>query len=231
MIGTGTTRRDLAIQVAFSVIVAALIGLVVWVIAKPKPIALPPAVVVAVDSERVGRARADSTVRALRDSAARLEAAKVAAVRRSDSLQRHADALSRHADALAARASILSDPSAKADAWRLAYEARTAERDTLLSALAADRVALAAAEVKADRLEAALSVSEVARSRADSVLDAVVKSASVSCSVPGTFGKVGCPSRKAAFIAGAVAAVVVIRTAPNIKNAISRLPVPRLSLR
>lgn len=203
-------RRIQVLSIAIAGVIGAAVVWAVWVATRPKvPIALPPAVVTAVDSERADRPRVDSMLKALEATARELGRVQEASARRSESIQRAADVVARHADALARSAASDSNPSAAADAWRLAYEARTAERDSLLSALEADRVALAAADERSARLEAAVRVSETARARADSVVDAVVQSVNrQTCRVPLTFGRIGCPSRRsAALVAGGIGLV------------------------
>jgi hypothetical protein len=199
------------------------IALALWSRGRVDPV--PPPVRAAVQAERADRARDSAQL-----VAATLEAEAAArrqeeATARARSAEERARVASDRADALARRAELAESAQDSARYYRLAYEARTAERDTLLDALAAKDTALDAADDRIAAITRGAVIANSARIRADSVLDAVVASV-VVCTVPGTFGRVRCPSRRTALVVGLVAGVAIPPTVRAIRDGRLRLSLP-----
>jgi hypothetical protein len=195
------TRRLGFLIVAGTLAVLVVAGVVLWRRGRVDP--LPPAVRTAVTNEKADRARVDSQLVAATLEAQAAQRRQDAANARAKAAERRARAIGLQADSLAREAQHASTARDSALFYRLAYTARTSERDTLLVALAGKDTALAEAERRAVALTRSDSINRQARTRADSVLDAVVASVTV-CTVPGTFGRVRCPSRKVALAVGIV---------------------------
>jgi len=189
--------------IVVGVILAAtlIVAIVIW--RRPPVDPLPPPVRTAVDHEKADRARVDSQLIAASLEAFAAQQRQARAEAQTDSLRSVARRFSVYADSLAQRASSAVNAHDSATYYREAYEVRTDERDTLLAALASERRALGAANDRIASLAKDTTIANRARQRADSVLDAVVASVTV-CTVPWTFGRVKCPSRKTAFALGNV---------------------------
>jgi hypothetical protein len=188
---------------------------------------LPPAVVTAVEHEKADRARVDSQLIAASLEAAAAQQRQAAAEAKNDTLRSIARRFSNLADSLAHRAATATTAQDSARHYREAYEVRTDERDTLLAALTAERHALDAAEDRIAALTRAVGIADSARQRADSVLDAVVASVTV-CTVPGTFGRLKCPSRKTALAVGLVSGLAIEEIGRAVKDGRIRISLPFL---
>lgn len=199
-------RRFWVMLAAGVAILVALVAVALYFRGRVDP--LPPAVRTAVEAEQASRARADSQIAAAWAEAEAARARELRSEARADSLQRAAHSLSRVADASAARARAARTVADSARYFEAAYLERTAERDTLLATVAQQGVSLAEARAQVAALAPGLRVADSARVRADSVLDAVVESVTkAQCTVPGTFGRIACPSRRTAFVVGVVTTV------------------------
>lgn len=102
---------------------------------------------------------------------------------------------------LAAAARTAADSAAR---WQAAYEARTAERDSLARALAFRQQALDLAWMEADTARAYATRLEDFNARLVRDLEA----SEPRCTLPLTFGRVGCPSRTETGIGAAIVAAV-----------------------
>jgi hypothetical protein len=216
------TRRAW-VAIGLGVALAALL-IFLWRRGRVDP--LPTAVRTAVTNEKADRARVDSQLTAATMEAAAAYQRQGEANARADSLRRLARRLSSRADSLAREAERSSTARDSALYYRLAYTERTTERDTLLLALAGKDMALAAAEARAVALTRSDSIARRARVRADSVLDAVVASVTV-CTVPGTFGRIRCPSRKTALAVGILGGFATEELYRAVKD--GRLSIPLVS--
>lgn len=195
-------RKFALLVVLLTVIIAAAITL------RPEPQPLPPrlagAVVThqvrsAVDSVRVAQLEQQAAADSAR--AANWRLAAIEATRAAERVDRRADSLAQEA----ARAATARDSAA---GWQRAYEARTAERDTLAVALHATADALDAATARGDTLARALVVRTAQQQRADSLVRALVAQATrPSCRV---LGLVRCPTRMKSAVAGAVVGAVAV---------------------
>lgn len=187
--------------------------------------ALPPAVVAAVEHEKADRARVDSQLIAASLEAVAAQQRQAIAEARADSLRSIAQRFSDYADRLAARATTATTAHDSANFYREAYEVRTDERDTLLAALATKDTALDAANDRIAALTRAAGIADTARQRADSVLDAVVASV-VVCTVPGTFGRIRCPSRRTALAVGIIGGLAIEEIGRAVKDGRIRISLP-----
>jgi hypothetical protein len=203
----------------------ALVALALFLWRRGRVDPLPPAVRTAVENEKASRAAIDSALVAATVEASAAQDRQAAANARADSLRRVAKRLSNRADSLAREAERAATAQDSALYYRLAYAERTTERDTLLLALAGKDTALAEAERRAVALTRSDSIARRARVRADSVLDAVVRSVTV-CTVPGTFGRIKCPSRKTALAVGLLGGFATEEIYRAVRD--GRFRVPRL---
>lgn len=218
------TRRALWLSGAgLLVLTIALTVVILWRRGRVDP--LPTPVRHAVEDERLARARVDSQIVAATMEAEAAQRRQDEATQRANALERARRLASDRADSLARAAEQAQTASDSARYYRLAYVARTSERDTLLAVLAEKDTALLAANDRARAFQHAAIVADSARLRADSVLDAVVASVTV-CTVPGTFGRVKCPSRTTALVAGAALAVVGKVTYDAVRDGRLRITLP-----
>ena len=204
-----------------AVLVVAVV--VLWRRGRVDP--LPPAVRTAVTNEKEDRARIDSQLVASTLEAEAAQRRQDAANARARASERRARAIGLQADSLAREAALARTSRDSALFYRLAYTARTSERDTLLVALAGKDMALAEAERRAIALTRSDSINRRARQRADSVLDAVVASVTV-CTVPGTFGRIKCPSRRTALAVGIVTGLATEEIYRAAKDGRISIPMP-----
>lgn len=184
-------------------------AITVWVVwtEPPDPGPLPPAIITELQKHRTLEARADSQIRAAWAEAEAARRRQDAAEARARIAEATAVSLGREADGLATAASEAQTAQDSARIYRRAYAVRTAERDTLLVILAGKDTALAAAGDRIAALTRAAQVADSGRLRADSLLDVVVRSVALSrCTVPLTFGRVRCPTRREAAMGGAIVA-------------------------
>jgi hypothetical protein len=206
--------------------VVALLVLVVgvlWWRGRIEP--LPPDVAKPVHDEKADRQRVDSQLIAATMEAYAAQQRQARAEAKNDTLRSIARRLSVYADSLARLAGGAVNAHDSAALWRDAYEVRTDERDTLLAALTENRHALDAANDRIAALTRAVGIADSARQRADSVLDAVVASV-VVCTVPGTFGRVKCPSRKTALTVGVLSGLAIEEVGRAVKDGRIRFQLP-----
>jgi hypothetical protein len=215
------TRRTGILAATLGLLV--LVGGIVFLWHRGRIDPLPPSVRQPVEDERMARARVDSQLVAATEEARAAQERQDSATTRAKAAVRRARLASDRADSLAHEAQRSASARDSAHYYELAYTARTAERDTLLVVIAEQDTALLAAHDRITAITRAASVANQARQRADSVLDAVVASV-VACTVPGTFGRLRCPSRKTALVVG----VVVGLGAPPLVRAVKdgRLAIP-----
>jgi hypothetical protein len=202
-----------------------LLGIVVALWLRHRIDPLPAPVRDAVEAERAARPSIDSQLVAATLEAQAAQERQDAATQRAEAAERRARIQSARADSLAREAELATTARDSALYWHLAYSARTEERDTLLVASAAKDSAIAAANARAFAFARRAAVADSARLRADSVLDAVVASVTV-CTVPGTFGRVRCPSRTAALAFGFVGGLVLEETVRAVHDGRLRIPLP-----
>lgn len=218
------TRRALWLSgVALLVVLIAITVVVLWRRGRVDP--LPPPVRTAVANEKTDRARVDSQLVAASVEAEAAQRRQELATQRANALERTAKAASDRADSLAREAERSATARDSAIYWHLAYATRTAERDTLLTVIAEQDTALLASHDRASAFQHAAYVANTARLRADSVLDAVVAAANV-CTVPGTFGRVKCPSRKTALAVGLLGGLATEEVARALKDGRIRISLP-----
>lgn len=148
--------------------------------------------------------RRDSVVRVVAVDTARAVRAERLARARKDS----AAALRKEADSLASLARTSAD---SATLWREAYERRTAEADQLRSSAAAADSALQAERSARVNLGQLFNAAEARRRTAEEVvipgLERAISQLEKPCRI---VGPIPCPSRRVAFLAGAVGAVVAV---------------------
>jgi hypothetical protein len=202
-------------------VIVALLALL-WVVHRRQPAPLiPPAVQKSLDSLRATKAHDDSTIHALR-------AWGDAAITKGDSAASRARVYEAAAARIGSRADAYANEARRTDPaaipgappgtshadstallWKMAYEERTYERDTLALALKASQAAADANRVAADRFRQGLDESENRRTALEhlnvGLADALTK-ASRGCRVLW----MPCPSRTAAAITGAVIGAVSV---------------------
>lgn len=204
-----------------------VVSVLLWRAPRVDP--LPAPLALAVDRHRWEREALNAQVTAAWREARAAQARRDTAITEATRLRSSADRAGRRADALAARAAIATTATDSAEHYRAAYEARTAERDTLLVVIDSLRSGVTLAEAEAGVLGTALVATEAHGQRADSLIEAVVAvTTKADCTVPGTFGRVRCPTRTQALVAGAVLAAVARPTYRAIKDGRLgvRLPLP-----
>jgi hypothetical protein len=205
------------------VVAALLVSTLITQCAGTEP--LPVALQGDVDTYERFRPRADSVIATLTEHAAASDARADSAMRVAKRLQANANAQGKRADSLAAVASTSLTAADSATRWHAAYDERTAQVGSLTNVIVQDSVAIAQEKHRGDSLQRALVFTDSLRLRGDSLLHRVVAVKTERCTVPGTFGLVGCPSRKTAFVVGVVSGV----TAGVVWNNRDKL-VPLLSL-
>jgi hypothetical protein len=215
--------RTLWIALAVSAVV--IVVVVLWRRGQVDP--LPTAVRIAVTNEKADRARVDSQLAAASLEAAAAYERQLVSEARADSLQSTARRLSRRADQLAADAALARTAADSAEGYRLAYLERTEERDTLLTTIAQKNISLAEAESRVKSEARRADIANAGRQRADSVLDAVVASVTV-CTVPGTFGRMKCPSRRTALAVGIIGGFATEEIYRAARDGRIAIPVPFL---
>jgi cytoskeletal protein RodZ len=113
------------------------------------------------------------------------------------------------ADSLAATAARAKTADSAAAAWKEAYDARTREAEAWhVAAVRNDSAYQAehAARITLGQLYAADTLRRVAIEHVNTQLQDAIKKLEQPCRVPGTFGKVPCPSRTVTMVVTAVAA-------------------------
>lgn len=188
----------------------AVVAIVYFLVRRdPTPI-LPPDVAHRQDSLVATKPHADSVIQAGRDSAALHQHRSQAAAGRAQG-QVAASARERAlADSLTRVAADAKDAADSATHYRLALEARTAERDRLLAAHAEDSTALVEAHAANGRLRASLDTAEDRRAaleRQNRDLAKAIKQAEKGCRV--AFGLISCPTRTEAFLAGVAGGAIL----------------------
>lgn len=184
----------------------AVVGVAVALWPSPAPRPLPPALARQVQTHAERTAVDTALVRRLDDHAQAMADSAAAQARRAAVAERHARRLAATADSLAAIAGSALTLADSAAAWQGAYVARTAERDTLVIALAHERQATASALARGDSLRVAVQIETERAWRADSLVKAVIAEATKpECRV---LRVLGCPSRTQMLGAGVVAGVV-----------------------
>lgn len=157
-------------------------------------------------------ARKDADVSSTRSSTANAAAERGYARAAADSAR---------ADSLARLIAIAQSSHDSSETWRRAYEARGDEAKDLRFSRDSARIALAFQRRRADSLDRARFVSDSLYHKADSLFKATLRVAEHGgCSMPGTFGLVGCPSRPVAFVAGAVTTAIVLKYGDAIRDAV-----------
>lgn len=198
------TRRQWSL--AASAVAVCLILLMARCVGHDSPISAPT--MAAVKAYDAGAPDVQAQINAAWTEAEAARARTAKAEARAAALEVKAAKAGHRADSIAALAQSASTPAAAAQDWHDAYDARTAERDTLRIALDTTKVALSLAIHRGDTLTHALVLSDSLRKVAASLMHDVVREAkNRGCSVPGTFGLVGCPSRKVALVTGTVVGV------------------------
>ncbi len=148
--------------------------------------------------------RRDSVVRVVTIDTARAVRAERLARARRDS----AEGARKEADSLAALARSSAD---SARLWHEAYDRRTAEADQLRSSNAAADSALQAERSARVNLGQLLGASELRRRQAEEVaipgLERAIAQLEKPCRI---VGPIPCPSRRVAFLAGALGAVAAV---------------------
>jgi hypothetical protein len=190
---------------------ALVIALVATCAHRPSAPAIPPQLSQTIDS--LGRSHfADSTRRdSLRASAHDLQHIAAATGTRSVQTSEHAAVNGHIADSLAQLASRALSAEDSARFYSGAYQRRTAERDTLLTALQLERTARGQDQQAADAFRLASNAAE-ARLRVSEGVVIGLRAAIAEASKPCRIARfVPCPTRGQAFaggmIVGAVAAV------------------------
>lgn len=156
------------------------------------------------DSIGVKGARDRAVTEELRRSAAEREARADSTLDRAAETRRSAERLRAEADSLAAVAQAKSDSSAAGDSWRLAYEARTEEADSLRSALAKQEKAAALLRGSLADLKAQLVAKDAQLAALNLHLAAAVDRANRAGRCTIAFG-ISCPSRTETLLVGVVA--------------------------
>jgi hypothetical protein len=173
---------------------------------RPAPTPLPAALDQQVTQHEVATAVDTAEVHRLKDVAARSQAAQRADSVRAATLERSV-AVERHrADSLAAEAVRATTAHDSAARFEAAYDARSAEADTLRAEIVVKDATISHATARGDSLLAALTITERRATRADSVIAAAVKVVHAS-DPPCTFAHFfHCPSRTetAVYTVGAI---------------------------
>jgi hypothetical protein len=186
---------------------------------------LPPPVARAIDAERAARPAVDSQVTAAWAEAEAARARSDVAEASSKRLERVARTESRRADSLARVALVATSAVDSALAWRAAYDARTAERDTIRRSRDSLGTALAESRRASVAFRGGLTVADSGRHRADSVLDATAAAARhADCRVPFTLGLVRCMSRTHALEAGVALGIGATMTYDAVRDGRVRIP-------
>lgn len=202
-------------------LIACLLALL-WVVHRrtPPPL-IPPAVQKTLDSLRATKEADDSTIAALRAWAD-------SALTRGDSARSRARVYEGAAARIGAKADTYANEARKSDPaqspgtehsvahadsvarlWKMAYEERTYERDTLLKALKEQKDATLGAEVAADKYRTALGYSETRRAALETLntgLAEALTKAERGCRVLW----MKCPSREAAAITGVIVGGITV---------------------
>jgi hypothetical protein len=187
---------------------------------------LPPPVARAIDAEHAARPALDSQVTSAWVEAEAARARSDVAEASSKRLERVARTESRRADSLARVALVATSAVDSARAWRAAYDARTAERDTIRRSRDSLGTALAESRRASDAFRGGLVVADSGRHRADSVLDATVAAARhADCRVPLTFGLVHCMSRTHALEAGVAFGIGAKMTYDAVRDGRVKIPI------
>ena len=202
-------------------LIVALLALL-WVVHRrtPPPL-IPPAVQKTLDSLRATKDADDSTITALRAWGDSARARGDSAASRARVYEAAAARIGGKADTYATEARKSDPPQspgtehsvAHADSvarlWKMAYEERTYERDTLLKALKEQKDATLGADVAADKFRVALGYSEDRRLAVEALntglADALAK-AERGCRVLW----MKCPSREAAAITGVIVGGITV---------------------
>lgn len=181
------------------------------------PVIVPPVLHIINDSLRRTKQADQFLIDSLRTAGLVQSAQGARAASRARASEARAASIGARADAAASRArsgdSTASD--SLATAWHLAYDLRTAERDTLLTALASKDSAYRAASVSANDFRLAVVASDTRRVAVEGLNDGLIKAlekAERGCRI---LWSVPCPSRTVSAVLGATAvsvAVVVVQT-------------------
>lgn len=188
---------------------AIILGLVGTCHRKASP-AIPPKVQKELDSLRATAPRyahERDSLNALAAAATKRADAKVSA---AHTTERGGEVEGRAADSSAQLAAAAKTARDSAEAWRLAYEHRTKERDSLIVANASLDSAQRERELARLVISEALAASEARRERSERVnadLEAAVKRASAPCRLLWIGPK--CPSRTVSGVVGFVAGAAV----------------------
>lgn len=182
------------------------------------PSIVTPAVHATIDSLKATKKPAEAVIDSLAVAGLTHSVTGASAAGRARVSEAKAAATGARADTAAARARRTdSTPDSLAAAWKEAYELRTAERDTLLVALAQKDSAYRGAAASANDFRLALTNSEQRRQAVENLnssLQTAVAKAERGCRVMWT---IPCPSRPVSFVLGAVggaAAIVVLHNRP-----------------
>ena len=195
---------------SFAAAIAAIaaLGLAVVVSAimchGPAPTPVPSGLATRLENHAIATAVDTSEIHRLRVQAARADSDRARASRVAIALDKTAQIEHARADSLAAIAAAATSAIDSATGWHAAYEARSAEVDTLKRELAYKDTALVDARLQIAAVDSAFQRSQRRAARADSVIAAavaVVKASDPPCRFAHFFS---CPSRTEAAVGSAV---------------------------
>lgn len=168
---------------------------------------IPPATQKSIDSLAATKPTFDSVQHAGQQKVARDTLTAITHKRQATQAEASANFAKITADSLAATAARAKSADSAAAAWKAAYEARTREAESWHVAAIRNDSAYQAerqARITAVNLYVADTSRRVAVEKVNSELQEAIKKLEVPCRVPGTFGKIPCPSRTVTMVLTAV---------------------------
>lgn len=186
-----------------------LVLLVAWALRSCQPTPppkIPPKVQKSIDSLATTRPSFDSAAVAGRQEVARDTTRATGFKKQGTQAEATANFAKITADSLAASAARTHASDSAAAAWKDAYDARTREAEAWHVAAVRNDSAYQAerdARVRLAGLYAADTLRRIATEKVNGELQDAIKKLQVPCTVPGTFGKVPCPSRTVVMVGSA----------------------------
>lgn len=203
--------RLAGVGVTLAVIVAVAFGLAyMFRSCQPEPPPkIPPKTQKSIDSLEITKPAFDSAQHAGQQKVARDTTVAIGHKARANEAEASANFTKITADSLAAAATRAKNAEDAAAAWKEAFDARTREAEKWhLAAIRNDSAYKAERDARIAAVN--LWVTDTLRRHAAEVVNTelrdAIKKLEQPCRVPGTFGKVPCPSRTVTFVLTAVAA-------------------------
>jgi hypothetical protein len=208
---TAGKARLAGVGLILAVIAAVVLGLA-WMFSSCRPEPgpkIPEKVQRTIDSLNQTKPAFDSVQKAGQQEVARDTTKALTHKRQAAQAEASAQFSKITADSLAATAARAKTADSAAAAWKDAYDARTREAEQWHAAAVRNDSAYQAerdARIAAVKLWVADTLRRHTSEQINSDLQDAIKKLEVPCRVPGTFGKVPCPSRTVTFVVTALAA-------------------------